>query len=88
MGAPVDIFEASALGLVDRIAALVSSDPRLVSSYAQDGFYPLGLAAFFGHLDAVRALIAAGPVGEVVTKVAYRAYLSRSPRGGRQWDGP
>jgi len=60
MGAPVDVFEASALGLVDRITALVASAPDLASAYAQDGFYPLGLAAFFGHLDAVRALIAAG----------------------------
>ncbi len=60
LGAPVDIFEASALGLVDRIRALVRSDPALVSAYAPDGFYPLGLAAFFGNLAAVRALIAAG----------------------------
>ncbi len=60
MGAPVDVFEASALGLVDRIAALLNEDPARVSSYAPDGFYPLGLACFFGHLEAVRALIAAG----------------------------
>lgn len=60
MSAPIDVFEASALGLVDRLTALLKEDPARVSAYAQDGFYPLGLAAFFGHLDAVRALIAAG----------------------------
>lgn len=60
LGAPVDVFEASALGLVDRLKALAAEDPSRVSAYAQDGFYPLGLAAFFGQLDAVRALIAAG----------------------------
>ena len=60
IGAPIDIFEASALGLVDRIAALLVEDRTRASAYAQDGFYPLGLAAFFGHLDAVRTLIAAG----------------------------
>lgn len=60
LGAPVDIFEASALGLVDRITAHLRADPGLVSAYAQDGFYPLGLAAFFGHLAAVQALIASG----------------------------
>ena len=59
-GAPVDIFEASALGRVDRIVSLLNEDAARVSAYAQDGFYPLGLAAFFGHLDAVRALLAAG----------------------------
>ena len=60
LGVPVDIFEASALGQVDRISALLKEDPSRVSAYAADGFYPVGLAAFFGHLDAVRALIAAG----------------------------
>jgi len=29
LGAPVDIFEASALGLVDRITALIGADPAL-----------------------------------------------------------
>ena len=60
IGAPIDIFEASALGLVDRITALLAEDPTSASAYARDGFYPLGLACFFGHLDAVRTLIAAG----------------------------
>jgi len=60
IGAPIDIFEASALGLVDRITALLADDLTSASAYAQDGFYPLGLAAFFGHFDAVRTLIAAG----------------------------
>lgn len=58
--AGVDIFEASALGRVDRIRQLLRQDPALVSAFAQDGFYPVGLAAFFGHLEAVNLLIAAG----------------------------
>lgn len=56
----IDIFEAAALGRVDRIKQLLREDPSLASAYAPDGFPPVGLAAFFGHLDAVRALIAAG----------------------------
>lgn len=56
----VDIFEASALGRVDRIKQLLRENPSLVSAYAPDGFHPVGLAAFFGHLDAVTALLAAG----------------------------
>jgi len=59
-GAALDIFEASALGRVERIAALLSEDPSRASAYAADGFFPLGLAAFFGHPDAVCALLAAG----------------------------
>ena len=56
----IDIFEAAALGRVDRIKQLLREDPSLASAYAPDGFPPVGLAAFFGHLEAVKALIAAG----------------------------
>src|SRR5687767_7678757 len=56
----VDMFEAAALGRVDRINQLLREDPSLASAYAPDGFPPVGLAAFFGHIDAVKALIAAG----------------------------
>jgi ankyrin repeat protein len=56
----IDIFEASALGRVDRITELLRGDPSLASAFSPDGFPTVGLAAFFGHLDAVRTLIAAG----------------------------
>jgi ankyrin repeat protein len=56
----IDIFEASALGRVDRIKHLLRDDPALASAYSPDGFPAVGLAAFFGHLEAVRTLIAAG----------------------------
>jgi ankyrin repeat protein len=56
----IDIFEASALGRVDRIKELLRDEPALASAYSPDGFPAVGLAAFFGHLDAVRTLIAAG----------------------------
>jgi ankyrin repeat protein len=56
----IDIFEASALGRVDRITQLLHQDPSLASAYSPDGFPAVGLAAFFGHLEAVRMLIAAG----------------------------
>ena len=56
----IDIFEASALGRVDRIKQLLRDEPALASAYSPDGFPAVGLAAFFGHLEAVRTLIAAG----------------------------
>jgi len=56
----IDLFEACALGRVNRINELLRQDPSLVSAYAPDGFPPVGLAAFFGHLDAVKTLVAAG----------------------------
>lgn len=56
----IDIFEAAALGRVDRIKQLLRENPSLASSYSPDGFPAVGLASFFGHLDAARTLIAAG----------------------------
>src|SRR4029453_4667992 len=60
LGAPVDIFEASVLGKVDRIQEILKSNPKRVSEHAPDGFTPVALAAFFGQPAAVKALIAAG----------------------------
>ena len=59
-GAPVDIFEASVLGKVDRLHQILESAPGRVGEYAPDGFTPVALAAFFGQLAAAKALIAAG----------------------------
>jgi ankyrin repeat protein len=59
LGAEVDVFAAAATGRLDALAdALVR--PGVVNSYSYDGWTPLHLAAFFGHVDAARRLIAAG----------------------------
>jgi len=56
----LDVFEAAALGDVDRLRTLLADDPALVDAYADDGFFPLGLAAFFKRPDAVRLLLDRG----------------------------
>jgi uncharacterized protein len=57
---PLDVFEAAAFGDVGRLAALLDEDPGLARATAPDGFFPLGLAAFFGHSGAVRLLLERG----------------------------
>jgi ankyrin repeat protein len=59
-GARIDVFDASATGATARVGDLLSEDPSRANAVASDGFTPLGLAAFFGHLDAVRLLLANG----------------------------
>jgi len=86
MGAPVDIFEASAMGLVDRIAVLLREDPARASAFAMDGFYPLGLAAFFGQLDAVRALIAAGADVHATARNAFKVQPVHAAAASRNLD--
>src|SRR4051812_5197543 len=46
LAAPVDLFEASALGHTDRIREILASAPDRASEYAPDGFTPVALAAF------------------------------------------
>ena len=59
--APVlDVFDAAALGRLDRLAELIATDPGEANVWSADGFTPVGLAAFFGHPDAVELLLAHG----------------------------
>jgi len=53
----LDVFDAAALGRLDRLAELVDEHPEQANAWSADGFTPVGLAAFFGHPDAVRFLI-------------------------------
>jgi ankyrin repeat protein len=57
-GAHVDVFDACAIGATAHLRDLLAEDRSRADAFASDGFTPLGLAAFFGHLDAVRLLLA------------------------------
>jgi ankyrin repeat protein len=59
-GAKPDVFEASALGDLETLRGLVDGDRALVNAFAADGFYPLGLAAYFGHPAIVEFLLKNG----------------------------
>jgi ankyrin repeat protein len=54
------VFEAAALGEVARLDLLLDEDPSQANAVGEDGFHPLGLACFFGHLEAARLLLANG----------------------------
>ncbi len=59
-GAVLDIFDACAIGDEERLHALTEQFPESLEAYAPDGFFPLGLAAFFGHRKIVKYLVDAG----------------------------
>ncbi len=59
-GLELDVFEAAAVGDASRVRELLDADPSLASAFSPDGFFPLGLAAFFKHNRVIRELIAAG----------------------------
>jgi uncharacterized protein len=56
----LDVFEAAAVGKTERLRELLDADPALANAWAEDGFQPLGLASFFGHVEAARLLIEHG----------------------------
>jgi ankyrin repeat protein len=56
----LDVFEASALGRTERVRELLDADASLVNAYGDDGFHPVGLASFFGHVGTARFLYERG----------------------------
>src|SRR6476660_10118855 len=50
----LDIFEATALGYIDRLRDRLMSDPGAVSTFSPDGFTALHYAGFFGKHPARR----------------------------------
>ena len=56
----LDLFEASALGRIDRVRVAIDDDEASVRRLSPDGFTALHLAAFFGKPEVARMLLDAG----------------------------
>lgn len=54
------VYEAAATGRLAHLISNLARKPELVNAYSEDGFQPLGLAAYFGQKEAVEYLIKAG----------------------------
>ena len=59
-GIPLDIFSAAAIAPAPVLEEILDNHPDLLNAFAKDGFQPLGLAAFFGNLEAVGILLERG----------------------------
>lgn len=84
LGAPVDIFEASALGRIDRLQEILNADRARASEHAPDGFTPVALASFFGQPEAVRVLIAAGADVNAAAKNPLKVQALHAAVAGRK----
>lgn len=67
-GPVLDVFEAAAFGRTERLRELLDADPDRASAWAEDGFTPLHLAAFFRHPDAARLLVERGAPIDAVAR--------------------
>jgi uncharacterized protein len=79
----LDVFDAAALGRVDRLAVLLGADPGLANAWASDGFTPLGLAAFFGQPAAVALLLARGADVAAVSRNGMQVQPLHAATAGR-----
>lgn len=59
-GAELDVYAASALGRTADVKARINSDGNALEMNSSDGWAPLHLACFFGHLETAEALLALG----------------------------
>jgi ankyrin repeat protein len=66
----LDIFEAAALGRLDRLKEIIGDDgvrdSSLINSHSTDGFTALHFACFFAQPEAARLLIEAGAAVDAV----------------------
>lgn len=84
LGAPIDIFEAAALGRMDRLTDILHADRARASEYAPDGFTPVALASFFGQVDAAKTLIAAGADVNAAAKNGLKVAALHAAVAGRK----
>lgn len=80
----LDVFEAAALGYLDRLRARLDDDAAAVGSRSADGYTALHFAAFFAKPEAARILIEAGAPVDTVAANEMRVQPLHSAATGRQ----
>ena len=82
-GPELDVFDAAALGHVDRLRHLLDDDPGAAGSWSTDGFTPLHLAAFFAQPAAVALLLGRGADVAAVARNPMQVQALHSAVAGR-----
>ena len=85
-GPALDIFDAASVGRTQRVAEWLDRDPALVNAYSSDGFYPLGLAAFFAHPETAQLLVSRGADVSQAARNPMRVQPLHAAAAGRSFD--
>ncbi len=83
-GAEPDLFEATVVGDVARVRALLAKDPGAARRVSSDGFPALTLAAHFGQRAVVELLLDAGADLEAVAEHPMRVRALHSAVASRE----
>ena len=78
-----DVFEATALGYVDRLRERLEADPGGATAFSPDGFTALHFAAFFGKPEAARILLEHGAAVDVYTHNVFANQPLHAAAAGR-----
>jgi uncharacterized protein len=84
--APLDIFEAAAIGNAERVGEWLDLQPNLVNAFAHDGFTPLGLGAFFGHRNVVELVLTRGANPNLASNNSQQVAPLNSAAAGQHLD--
>ena len=79
----LDVFEATALGYIDRLRERLDEDPWATKAYSADGFTALHFAAFFDKPEVARMLITAGASVDVYSTNELQVQPLHSAAGSR-----
>jgi uncharacterized protein len=80
------IFEAAAVGAVDRVHELLLLEAGFVDLWSPDGFTALHLAAFFGHDTVAKELLRRGADVSAVSRNPLRVQAIHSAAAGNHTD--
>ena len=71
LDADVDVFAAAAIGNLPALRSRLQ-EPGAANAFAYDGWTPLHLAAFFGHVEAARMVLDAGGAVSTISRNSLR----------------
>jgi uncharacterized protein len=80
----LDVFEAAAVGRLDRLKDRLAASSDAATAFSPDGFTALHLAAFFGRAEAARILLDAGASVETYTRNPFANQPLHAAAAGRQ----
>lgn len=80
----LDVYEAAALGYLDRLREALEEDPSRLGAMSADGYTALHFAAFFAKPEAARTLLDAGAPVDTVARNEMRVQPLHSAAAGHQ----
>ena len=85
-GATLNLFEAASVGQLATVQSILAAQPNLINTYTPDGFFPLALAAFFGHTHIVKFLLEHGADVQQAATNAQRVNALHAASANRHLD--